>query len=176
MTYVAEFVKISEEILRLRKHQVSFHLHLLQRLHEALQYNVKGMKYRKQFSNLHNSFSNFGNDGHNERRDMQEEFQAVISATHTKSNGTDNATGSADCSRKKGEVVFSSSLFLGNNGFLQNSQRGCHQRHTVYQSFTFACATILSTKLLWISNGAFALATWKLTAAQKFNDAKEWAS
>ena len=41
VTHVAELVEVAEEILRLGEHQLTFHLRLLQRLHEALQAPTK---------------------------------------------------------------------------------------------------------------------------------------
>jgi len=38
-TYIAEFVQITEQILRLRKHQEPFYLNFLQRFHETLKHN-----------------------------------------------------------------------------------------------------------------------------------------
>lgn len=44
VTYRTDFVEVTEQILRFDKHQMTFHLHLFQRLHETLQ---------MQYSNKH---------------------------------------------------------------------------------------------------------------------------
>jgi len=43
-TYVAQFVQITKQILRLRKHQEPFYLHFLQWFHKTLQHIMYNLR------------------------------------------------------------------------------------------------------------------------------------